>query len=118
MIGALIREFSQAGVIVELDGDNLEISAPDKPPDELIAKLKANKAELVAILRQAALATCPKGYSQEQWLAAVADARRLRKPNIWPNLTERPRLSRACAPRQHALRNGILHLRLKGNSLE
>lgn len=76
----LIREASKSGVWIGLDGDKLVLRAPVKPPDELIAKLKANKAELVAILRQAARAVRPARVSDAEWLAAVADAWRLGYP--------------------------------------
>jgi TubC N-terminal docking domain len=76
----LIKEASRAGVWIGLDGDKLALRASAKPPDELIARLKASKAELVALLRQAASAVRPKGYCDAEWLAAVADAKRLGYP--------------------------------------
>ena len=65
---------------VGLNGGNLALKAPAKPPDALLAKLKANKAEIIALLRQAACAVRPAGYSDEEWLAAIADAKRLGYP--------------------------------------
>jgi TubC N-terminal docking domain len=76
----LIREASKSGVWIGLNGDMLALRAPVKPPDELIARIKANKAELVALLRQAARAARPAGVPDEEWLAAVADALRLGYP--------------------------------------
>ena len=46
----------------------------------LLAKLKANKSGIVALLRQAACAVRPAGYSDAEWLAAIADAKRLGYP--------------------------------------
>jgi hypothetical protein len=63
-----------------LNGNNLALKAPAKPPDALLDKLKANKAEIVALLRQAACAVRPAGYSDAEWLAAIADAKRLGYP--------------------------------------
>jgi hypothetical protein len=80
----LIREASKSGVWIGLDGDKLALMAPVKPPDELIAKLKSNKASIVALLRQSVLAVRPSGYSDAEWLAAVADAGRLGYPGGRP----------------------------------
>jgi TubC N-terminal docking domain len=57
----LIREAAKSRVWVGLNGGNLVLKAPAKPPDALLAKLKANKAEIVALLRQAACAVRPGG---------------------------------------------------------
>jgi TubC N-terminal docking domain len=76
----LIREAAKSGVWFGLNGGNLVLEAPAKPPDALLAKLKANKAEIVALLRQAACAVRPVGYSDAEWLAAIADAERLGYP--------------------------------------
>ena len=72
----LIREAARTGVWVGLDGDKLALEAPKKPPDELIAKIKANKPYIIILLRQAACAVRPAGYFDAEWLAAVADADR------------------------------------------
>ena len=50
----LIREAAKSGVWVGLSGGNLALKAPAKPPDELFARVKPDKAEIVALLRQAA----------------------------------------------------------------
>jgi hypothetical protein len=76
----LIREASKHGVWIGLNGDRLALSAPKKPPDELLAKIKANKPYIIALLRKAACAARPAGYTDEQWLAAVTDADRLGYP--------------------------------------
>jgi TubC N-terminal docking domain len=76
----LIRDAARTGVWVGLDGDKLALRAPVKPPDALLAKLKANKPEIIALLRHAACAVRPAGYSDAEWLAAVADADRLGYP--------------------------------------
>ena len=76
----LIREAAKSGVWVGLNGGNLALKAPAKPPDALLAKLKANKAEIVALLRHAACAVRPAGYSDAEWLEAIADAKRLGYP--------------------------------------
>jgi hypothetical protein len=46
----------------------------------LLDRLRRNKPEIVALLRQAACAIRPAGYSDVEWLAAVADAQRLGYP--------------------------------------
>jgi TubC N-terminal docking domain len=76
----LIREASRHGVWVGLNGDKLALRAPAKPPDELIARLKANKPYIIALLRNAACAVRPAGYTDAEWLAAVSDADRLGYP--------------------------------------
>jgi hypothetical protein len=78
--GTLIREAAKAGVWIGLNGDMIALKAKAKPPDELLAKLKANKAELVALLRQAARAVRPAAYSDAEWLSAIADADQLGYP--------------------------------------
>ena len=77
---ALIREAARSGVWVGLDGDKLALKARARPPDDLLDRLRRNKPEIVALLRQAARAIRPAGYSDVEWLAAVADAQRLGYP--------------------------------------
>jgi hypothetical protein len=43
----LTREAAKSGVWVGLNGGNLALKVPAKPPDALLAKLKAHKAEIV-----------------------------------------------------------------------
>ena len=49
---ALIREAARSGVWVGLDGDRLALRARARPPDDLLDKLRRNKPEIVALLRQ------------------------------------------------------------------
>jgi hypothetical protein len=65
----LIREAARAGVWIGLNGDKLALEAKVKPPDALIARLKASKFEIVALLRQAAA-----------WPGAGAPKRRWKTP--------------------------------------
>jgi TubC N-terminal docking domain len=49
----LLREVSDAGGTVRLEGDMLRLSAPEPLPDELRARLLRHKAEIVALLSAA-----------------------------------------------------------------
>ena len=49
----LLREVSDAGGTVRLEGDMLRLSAPEPLPDELRARLRQHKAEIVALLSAA-----------------------------------------------------------------
>jgi len=49
----LLREVSDAGGTVGLEGDMLRLSAPEPLPDELLARLRQYKAEIVAVLASA-----------------------------------------------------------------
>ena len=46
----LLRELSDAGGTVQLEGDMLRLSAPEPLPDNLRARLRQHKAEIVALL--------------------------------------------------------------------
>ena len=46
----VLREVSEAGGTVRLEGDMLRLSAPEPLPDELRARLRQHKAEIVALL--------------------------------------------------------------------
>jgi TubC N-terminal docking domain len=46
----VLREVSEAGGTVRLEGDMLRLSAPKPLPDELRARLRQHKAEVVALL--------------------------------------------------------------------
>jgi hypothetical protein len=46
----VLREVSEAGGSVRLDGDMLRLSAPEPLPDELRVRLRQHKAEIVALL--------------------------------------------------------------------
>jgi hypothetical protein len=49
----LLREVSRAGGAVRLEGDMLRLSAPEPLPDDLCARLRQRKAEIVALLSAA-----------------------------------------------------------------
>jgi TubC N-terminal docking domain len=49
----LLREVSDAGGTVRLEGDMLRLSAPEPLPDELRARLHQHKAEIVELLSAA-----------------------------------------------------------------
>jgi hypothetical protein len=66
-------------VQISLDGDELNMEAPAAPPDAVVAAIKRNKAEIVTLLRATMR---PKGYNDDEWLAAVADAARLGYPVV------------------------------------
>jgi hypothetical protein len=51
---AIIKEAADCGVRVSLNGASLALKAVTKPSDELLAKLREHKAEIVALLRQEA----------------------------------------------------------------
>jgi hypothetical protein len=70
----ILRDAAQHNVRVWLDGDQMLMNAPMKPPERIICALKENKPGIVAILRAAIR---PTGYSDDEWLAAVGDAVRL-----------------------------------------
>jgi hypothetical protein len=76
---AIINEALECGVRVRLSGDSLALKATE-PWASLLAKLKKHKAEIVALLRQEVRAVRPAGYSDLEWLAAIADAKRLGYP--------------------------------------
>ena len=62
----LLREVSEAGGTVRLEGDMLRLSAPEPLPDELRARLRQHKAEIVALLSAAEPANdvAPRSASQ------------------------------------------------------
>ena len=49
----LLREVSEAGGTVRLEGEMLRLSAPEPLPDEVRARLREHKAEIVALLAAA-----------------------------------------------------------------
>jgi TubC N-terminal docking domain len=49
----LLREVSDAGGTVRLEGNMLRLSAPEPLPDNLLARLRQHKAEIVALLSAA-----------------------------------------------------------------
>jgi hypothetical protein len=76
---AVIKEAAKCGVRVSLSGDSLALKAATKPSADLLAKLQKHKRWIVALLQQEARAR-PAGYSDLEWLAAIADAKRLGYP--------------------------------------
>jgi hypothetical protein len=54
----------RAGVRVQLDGEDLELSASSEPPAVVLHLLARHKAEVVTLLR-----LCSHGWSAEDWLA-------------------------------------------------
>jgi hypothetical protein len=76
----VIKEAAGHGIKLWLDGEKPKIAAKAKPSEYLLGNIRIHKAEIVALLRQAALAVRPKGYSDAEWLGAVADAKRLGYP--------------------------------------
>lgn len=48
----LIRELRGAGVLIRVDGGTLDISPADRLTDEMIAALKRNKPEILALLKK------------------------------------------------------------------
>ena len=48
--GSLFIEAWKAGIELSVNGDKLHFKAPSKPPDELLAKLKVHKPELLRFL--------------------------------------------------------------------
>jgi hypothetical protein len=82
----IIKDAAAAGVQINLDGDKITLKAKAKPSDELLVKLKAQKAEIVSLL-----AAC-------KFLAAVR--------TIWPEarfLTEAERAEDTQFPEQMIL---------------
>jgi TubC N-terminal docking domain len=76
---AIIKEAADAGLRLQLEGERLTFRAKAKPSDALLSKLKQHKLEIVELLQKTA-AIRPSGYSDSQWLAALADAKRLGYP--------------------------------------
>jgi hypothetical protein len=73
-----LTEASGFGVTVAVDGEDLRLGGKtSRLPPDLLAELRLNKPGIIALLRQAACSPRPKGYTDAEWLAAVADARRL-----------------------------------------
>ena len=98
---AVIKEAANAGVLVSLNGGALAIESLSRPSVDLLATLRKHKGEIIALLRQEPTRltgevmeqdgtphACryarnrhqsqrPMGYSDDDWLAAIADAARL-----------------------------------------
>ena len=52
LVRDLLREVTEAGGVVRLDGGNLHLSAPRSLPDDLRARLRHHKAEVVVFLER------------------------------------------------------------------
>ena len=63
----LIKEAAALGVRVDLEDDGLTWESRSDPPDELLSALKANKAEIVALLQQ------KKGHRSDDIAKCEAD---------------------------------------------
>jgi hypothetical protein len=63
-----------AGIRVGIDGDDLVMEAPTRPPDAVLAAIKHNKLEIVALFRAPER---PKNFGDNEWLAAIVEAHRL-----------------------------------------
>jgi hypothetical protein len=50
---AILKRAQAAGLVVRRDGDQLKLRAPKQPDAELLAELKAHKAEIIALLAAA-----------------------------------------------------------------
>jgi TubC N-terminal docking domain len=98
---ALVQEVLQAGGTVRLDGKMLRLRAPESPPDDLRARLRQHKAEIVALLAAAEpahdAASVPVADNQvvQDLAAEVADGVRAIlaadgaqgvPPNRWPQI--------------------------------
>jgi hypothetical protein len=62
--GDLLASADASGITIRLDGSDLRLSAISKPDDEVLAMLRAHKAEIVSHLQQE---SC--GLDAEDWLA-------------------------------------------------
>jgi hypothetical protein len=80
----LLARAQQEGVWMVAAGDRLKLSAPHKPADDLLAALRAHKAELLALLSgevrtwaedfaRLDLAQPPPGFTPQRWQQVVND---------------------------------------------
>ena len=110
----LLREVSEAGGTVRLEGDMLRLSAPEPLPDELRARLRQHKAEIVALLSAAEPAndaraevppqtTRSPGPAAPRWPTASAPSSRL---------TERRACRRTAGRRSSAMLHQLVERRL------
>jgi TubC N-terminal docking domain len=97
----LLREVSETGGTVRLEGDGLRLSAPEPLPDELRARLRQHKAEIVALLSAAEpasdvvvvegqpgqdLAGLPREIADGVHAILTADGARGIPPQRWPRV--------------------------------
>ena len=72
----LLRQVTETGGTVRLEGDMLRLSAPEPLPDELRARLRQHKAEIVALLSAAEPANDAAPVAAERRRPAAGDRRR------------------------------------------
>jgi hypothetical protein len=72
-----LKQARRYNVSCKLDGDALLLSLPPGTPARIVDAIRANKPEIIEILRATIR---PKGYSDDEWLAAAVDAARLGYP--------------------------------------
>jgi hypothetical protein len=96
----LLREVSDAGGTVRLEGDMLRLSAPELLPEELRARLRQHKAEMVALLSAAeptstaarectpleTITRLPQEIADGVRAIAAADRARGIPPQRWPQV--------------------------------
>ncbi len=84
---SILKGASDCGVRVSLNGDNLAFKATVRPAPELLAKLKAHKAEIVALLRNdAACSPEPDQVKLEERKAMAMDSVPERYLDAWARL--------------------------------
>jgi hypothetical protein len=67
---------NHAGVSVSVDGSELVLAHDGEIPPDILVGLEQHKAEILKLLSPIR----PAFYSDGEWLAAIADAERLRYP--------------------------------------
>jgi hypothetical protein len=96
----VLRDVSEAGGTVRLEGEMLRLSAPEPLPDELRARLHKHKAEIVALLSAAepandvvlerqpgqAVAGLPREIADGVHAILTADGARGIPPQHWPRV--------------------------------
>jgi hypothetical protein len=85
----LLRQVTETGGTVRLEGDVLRLSAPKPLPDELRARLRQHKAEIVALLAAAKgqdVARLPLEIADGVRAILSADGTRGIPPQRWPRV--------------------------------
>jgi hypothetical protein len=96
----ILKRAKLAGITLAADGYQLRLKAPKEPPPELIAELRAHKAELLALLA-ASTTDAMKTWVQPSPLPHSPQEAAER---IAPWLQEIDRLPKACSPQGARLR--------------
>ena len=86
----VLKEAADCGVCVNLNGGRLQLKAETKPPDELVAKLKQHKAEIVALLRQEVDEAASAATSRPSWW-----------PEPHPSIVREPPFGSDCVPARY-----------------